>query len=68
MSDYQHRVTIREKDKPDYELCNPTDDTKKAGEVYKKYKSNVPPNGSIAIQRRPLGQWEDIERIDGKEE
>jgi hypothetical protein len=66
--DYQHRVVIREKDRPDYELCSPTNNPKQAGEIFKNFKSNIPPNGSIAIQRRPLGQWEDIERINGKEE
>jgi hypothetical protein len=58
---YEYRVAAHEKDKPEH-ATKPTENQKEAGEVYRNARNAAAPGETVAIQRRTLGPWKDIER------
>jgi hypothetical protein len=60
-SDFEYRVVAHAKDRPE-SATKPTENIKEAGETYKHARHNVDPGDTVAIQRRTVGKWEDLER------
>ena len=59
--EFEYRVVAHDEGKPEH-ATKPTENQKEAGEVYRNARKAANPGETVAIQRRTLGPWKDIER------